>query len=61
MLQDKATIDPNPNDFLNNWVQEQKVVVTTEGGNEVAYTIVLPDLVLPEIPEDSDAGNPEAV
>lgn len=59
VLQDKATIDPNPNDFLNNWVQEQKVVVTTEGGNEVAYTVVLPDLVLPEIPEDSDAGNPE--
>lgn len=43
LVNDKATISPDPKTFLGKWRQKQEVIVTTENGTEAAYTVELSD------------------
>ena len=43
LVNDEATISPDPNTFLGKWKQKQEVTVTTKNGTETIYTIELPD------------------
>lgn len=43
LINDKATISPNPEIFLGKWKPSQEVIVTTEDGTETVYTIEFPD------------------
>ena len=53
-LQNEATIEPNPSDFINKWKKEQEVVVTTANEVTTTYTILFTDFT-----EDNGEGEGE--
>ena len=53
-VQEGATIEPNPNNFINNWKKEQTIVVTTTKEVSTTYTILLSAFVEQVPDEDND-------